>query len=164
MPSNLYVLPAYGKPITLDDQGTYCVLNHKTGAIQTVIQVVYERDNWLMYQLQQTTLNSEYCWTLMADSADMALQSLSSEKITRYFSKPEFAEPKGAWQVIANSQFGFGKFTPLDASQDIAHAIIMFGNGGIRSVLKLHLIDIEQEQQAVKPNIAKTNKKQVEFA
>lgn len=57
MPNNVYNIPVYGKPITLDDQGIYCAINRKTGEINNVFQLLYEGDskedqNWYFYQLK----------------------------------------------------------------------------------------------------------------
>lgn len=72
----------------------------------------------------------------MAEKTDYSLQSMTTEEICYHFSKPEFAEPRGAWQVIRNSKFGFGKFTPLNAKDPVRHAIIVFeGNEMLMPVL-----------------------------
>jgi hypothetical protein len=61
---------------------------------------------------------------------------MTTEEIGYHFSKPEFTEPRGAWQVIRNSKFGFAKFTPLNAKDPIRHAIIAFeGNEMLMPVL-----------------------------
>jgi len=146
MQSNLYVLPAYGQAITLDDQGTYCVLNRQTGNVQSIVRLAYENDHWYFYQIQQQIETGEYYWSILGDSSHYLLQSLTSEAITHHFNKPEYAEPKGAWQVLSNGKYGFGKFTPLDNDAEEAYAILMFAEDGeLRSVIKLHGISMEDE-------------------
>lgn len=123
--SNVLSFPTYGKAITLDDQGTYYTLNTSTGAIHSVFRLEYD-DDWYLYQLQNTSREDEICWRIMAPAASFSLQSMTTEEMGYHFSKPEFAEPRGAWQVIRNSKFGFGKFTPLNENDPIRHAIIVF--------------------------------------
>jgi hypothetical protein len=142
MPNNLYIHPAYGKAITLDDQGMYCVLNQKTGTVQNVIHLVYEQDDWYMYQLQNTHDKDSFYWAVMADTIQPQLMSMSSEQICHYLAKPEYAEPKGAWQVMRNGQYGFGKFTHF-TSADIAYAILVFADNALRGVIRLHKLEDE---------------------
>jgi hypothetical protein len=143
--SNVLSFPTYGKAITLDDQGTYYTMNMSTGAIHSVFRLEYG-DDWHLYQLQNTSREDEICWRIMAEKTDYALQSMTSENIGYHFSKPEFAEPKGSWQVIRNSKFGFGKFTPLNAKDPIRHAIIAFeGNEMLMPVL-IHKAEEETMQ------------------
>ncbi len=129
--SNVFNLPIYGKPITLDDQGVYYANNKKTGAINNVFQLAYETDvneegDWYLYQLKNTSKQGEMGWVILADNGDYPLKSLSTEDIKQYFDKPEYAEPKGAWQLMRNSRYGFGKFTPLHADDEIKYAMILF--------------------------------------
>ncbi|MDX1914934.1 MAG: hypothetical protein SFU55_05060 [Methylophilus sp.] len=160
MPSNLYVLPAYGKAITLDDQGVYYVLNRQSGKIQTVIQLIYHEDEWYLFQLQPTSDQDECCWTVLAENTNCTLQSMTSEQITHHFIKPEFAEPKGAWQVMANSQYGFGKFTPLNTEDEIAYAVLMFSEGELQNVIRMH----KSEENLMQNAAAQITYKQVVFA
>jgi hypothetical protein len=147
MPSNLFVLPAYGKAITLDDQGIFYVMNHYSDTIQSIVQLVYQHDEWCLLQLQPTSIADEYCWTVMSGDADYALDSMSSTQIAHHFARPEFAEPKGAWQVIRNQRYGFGKFTPLDNTQPIAYGMLMFEHGEIKAVIRLHQAEASLTQQ-----------------
>jgi hypothetical protein len=131
--SNVLNLPIYGKPIELDDQGVYYTLNKKTGAINNVFKLVYEADahenwDWYLYQLKNTNKDGEMGWVILADNGDYPLKSLSTEEIKYHFNKPEYAEPKGAWQLMRNSRYGFGKFTPVHAAQEIQYAMILFSN------------------------------------
>lgn len=135
MANNVFSFPTFGKAITLDDQGIYYTMNTSTGSIHSVFQLVYD-DDWHIYQLQKTSIKDEYCWTLMTENANHTLNSMTSEQVRHHFSKPEYAEPKGAWQVIRNSKYGFGKFTPLKANDPIRYAMILFsGNEMLMPVL-----------------------------
>ncbi len=101
MPSNVYNIPVYGKPIELDDQGVYCAVNRKTGGINNVFQLVYEGNEWFFYQLKNTGKNGEMGWVILADQGDYPLRSISTEEIKHHFSKPEYAEPKGSGSSCA---------------------------------------------------------------
>jgi hypothetical protein len=128
---NIFNLPIYGKPITLDDAGIYYAINRKTGGINNVFHLVYETDaneqgDWYLYQLKNTSKDGEMGWVILADNGDYPLKSISTEEIKQHFDKPEYAEPKGAWQLIRNSRYGFGKFTPVHADDAIKYAMILF--------------------------------------
>ena len=117
----------YGKPITLDDQGLYYAMNRKTGGINNVFNLAYEDDNeWYLYQLKNTNKDGEMGWVILADNGDYSLKSISTESIRQYFDKPEYQEPQGAWQLMRNSRYGFGKFTPKHIEEDIRYAMILF--------------------------------------
>lgn len=124
--SNVFNLPIYGKPIELDDQGVYFAKNKKTGAINNLFHLVYQDGEWYLYQLKNTSKDGEMGWVILADNGDYPLKSVATEEIRHHFDKPEYAEPKGAWQLIRNSRYGFGKFTPLHAEDDIRYAMILF--------------------------------------
>jgi hypothetical protein len=124
--SNVFNLPIYGKPIELEDQGVYFAKNKKTGAINNVFQLVYEDDDWYLYQLKNTSKDGEMGWVILADNGDYPLKSLSTEDIKHHFDKPEYADPRGAWQLMRNSRYGFGKFTPVHAEDEIKYAMILF--------------------------------------
>jgi hypothetical protein len=126
MQNNVFNIPIYGKPVTLDDQGVYYANNKKTGAINNVFQLVYEDGDWYLYQLKNTSKHGEMGWVILADNGDYPLKSLSSEEIKQHFDKPEYAEPKGAWQLMRNSRYGFGKFTPVQADDEVKYAMILF--------------------------------------
>ncbi len=135
MPNNVYNIPVYGKPIEPDEQGIYYAINRKTGDINNVFQLVYEsttiartneEKNWYLYQLKNTGKNGEMSWVILADHGDYPLKEVSTEEIKHHFDKPEYAEPKGAWQLIRNSRYGFGKFTPIHADENIRFAMILF--------------------------------------
>jgi hypothetical protein len=126
MPNNVYNIPVYGKPIELEDQGVYYAINRKTGDINNVFQLVYEDDDWYLYQLKNTGKSGEMGWVILADNGDYPLRSLPAEDIKHHFDKPEYAEPKGAWQLMRNSRYGFGKFTPIHAEDNTRFAMILF--------------------------------------
>jgi len=139
---NIFNPPIYGKPITLDDAGIYYTINRKTGSINNVFNLVYEADSgqdgdWYLYQLKNTSKEDDMGWVILADNGDYPLKSISSEEIKQHFDKPEYAEPKGAWQLIKNSRYGFGKFTPVDAEADALFAMILFSNAETPGVSKM---------------------------
>ncbi len=129
--NNVFNLPIYGKPIELSDAGIYYANNKKTGAINNVFHLVYEDDlhqdgEWYLYQLKNTSKTGEMGWVILADNGDYPLKSLPTEEIKHHFNKPEYAEPRGAWQLMRNSRYGFGKFTPVQAEDGIKYAMILF--------------------------------------
>jgi len=124
--SNIFNLPVYGKPIELTDAGVYYAINRKTGGINNVFHLVYDDEDWYLYQLKNTSKNGEMGWVILADNGDYPLKSLAAEVVRHFFDKPEYAEPKGAWQLMRNSRYGFGKFTPIHADDYIKYAMILF--------------------------------------
>lgn len=116
----------FGQPITLDDQGIYYTLNRKTGGINNVFQLVYEDDNWYLYQLKNTSKDGDMGWVILADQGGYALKSVGTSTVRELFDKPEFAEPKGAWQLMRNHRYGFGKFTPRVPATQMRFAMILF--------------------------------------
>ena len=129
--NNVFNLPIYGKPIELSDAGIYYANNKKTGAINNVFHLVYEDDpnqdsEWYLYQLKNTSKNGEMGWVILADNGDYPLKSLPTEEIKHHFDKPEYAEPRGAWQLMRNSRYGFGKFTPIHNDETIKYAMVLF--------------------------------------
>jgi hypothetical protein len=147
MTSNVINLPTYGKAITLDDQGIYFILNASTGAIQSIFQLVYE-DEWYLYQLERTADDREPNWAIMAKDGDYPLMSVPTTELRRHFSKPEYAEPRGAWQVIRNAKYGFGKFTPVDKNEPVGHAMIMFAGNEMIMPVRIHKADDETLRRA----------------
>ncbi len=155
--SNVFNLPIYGKPIEIDDQGVYFAKNKKTGAINNVFQLVYEYDSnedgdWYLYQLKNTSKDGEMGWVILADNGDYPLKSLSTEEIKRHFDKPEYAEPKGAWQLMRNSRYGFGKFTPVHAEDDIKYAMILFSGAEMLVPLLINKAEDEVLQSLAEPD------------
>jgi hypothetical protein len=156
MPNNVYNIPVYGKPIELDEQGIYYAINRKTGDINNVFQLVYEGDtkedqDWYLYQLKNTGKNGEMGWVILADNGDYPLKSVSTEDIKHHFDKPEYAEPKGAWQLMRNSRYGFGKFTPMNADEDVRFAMIIFSGAEMLVPLLILKADGEILQSFTEP-------------
>lgn len=118
----------FGQPILLDDQGIYYTVNRKTGGVNNVFQLVYEDDNWYLYQLKNTTKDGDMGWVILADQGDYALMSVDTGTVRQLFDKPEFLEPKGAWQLMRNDRYGFGKFTPVGAQALTRYAMILFSD------------------------------------
>jgi hypothetical protein len=135
--NNVYNISIYGKPIELADQGVYFAKNKKTGAVNNVFHLVYEDDDWYLYQLKNTNKNGEMGWVILADNGDYPLKSIASEEIKHHFDKPEYAEPKGAWQLMRNSRYGFGKFTPVQAENQIKYAMVLFSGGDMPGMPKM---------------------------
>ncbi len=140
MPGNLAFLPSFGKPITLDDQGIYYAISTATGAIHSILQLVYD-DEWYLYQLQNANMSGEFHWVMLTGQSDYVLNSMTTEEIRHHFSKPEYAEPAGAWQVIKNSKFGFGKFTPLGVQESPSYGLLLFSKDEMRPPLLIHKAD-----------------------
>lgn len=142
--SNVISFPFIGKAITLDDQGVYYALNTRTGAIHSVFQLVYQ-DDWYLYQLECAGDEDEMRWSLLSGNMDYALNSMTTEQIRFHFSKPEYAEPRGAWQVIKNSTFGIGKFTPLQAGEVVRYAMLVFRDGEMLSPILINKVEEETQ-------------------
>ena len=156
MPNNVYNIPVYGKPIELDEQGIYYAINRKTGDINNVFQLVYEGDtkenqDWYLYQLKNTGKNGEMGWVILADNGDYPLKSVSTEEIRHHFDKPEYAEPKGAWQLMRNSRYGFGKFTPINADENVRFAFILFSGAEMLVPLLILKADDHSLQNLIEP-------------
>lgn len=142
--SNVVSMPGYGKAIELTDQGVYYALNQSTGQVHSVFRLVYEGD-WYLYRLMEADAHGEVTWGVMADAHGAALDSMTSEQMTVHFSKPEFAEPRGAWQVLYNGRFGFGKFTPLNDSHALRFALLVFDEQGMRMPILIHKLEDKVE-------------------
>ena len=126
MSDNAFLTPVLGKAIELDDQGVYYAINRKTGSINNVFNLVFEDEDWYLYQLKNISKYDEMGWVILADQGDYALKLVATEDVERYFSKPEYLEPKGSWQLMRNSRYGFGKFTPESAETGIHYGMILF--------------------------------------
>lgn len=145
--SNVISFPTFGKAITLDDQGVYYAMNTHTGSIHSVFQLVYQ-DDWYLYQLESTGAEDEMSWSLLSENFDYLLNSMTTEQIRYHFSKPEYAEPRGAWQVIKNSKFGFGKFTPLQANEPIRYAMLVFTDNEMLTPILIHKAEEDASQNS----------------
>ena len=143
MPNNVFNIPSFGKPIELTDQGVYYAINRQTGSINNVFHLKYDDEDWLLYQLKNTDRDGEMGWIILADNGDYPLKTVSMEEINRYFDQPEYAQPKGAWQLIRNSRYGFGKFTPILADEPIKFAMILFS--GTEMLVPLLILKAEDE-------------------
>lgn len=147
MTNNVVNLPIYGEAISLEDEGIYFLLNASNGKLQSIFQLVYE-DEWYIYQLTNTAEGEEPAWSIMAEKEDYRLVSMSTTELSHHFSKSEYAEPRGAWQVIRNSKYGFAKFTPADKSLPIGHAMLMFKDDEMLAPIRIHKADEETLRRA----------------
>ena len=114
------------KPIKLNVEGIYYAVNRKTGGINNVFQLVNEDAQWFLYQLKNTDKEGGMGWVILADQGDYALADVDVEVVERYFDKPEYLEPKGSWQIMRNSRYGFGRFTPESIEMKVHFGMILF--------------------------------------
>lgn len=126
MSNQVFKTPRNCKPIILDDQGVYYAINRKTGDINNVFNLVHEEASWYLYQLKNTDKEGGMGWVILADQSDYELEAVAEEDVGRHFSKPEYLEPKGTWQLIRNSRYGFGKFTPESSEMATRYGMILF--------------------------------------
>lgn len=145
--NNVINFPSFGKAITLDDQGVYYAINTRTQAIHSIFQLVYQSDDWYLYQLESAESEDDTRWSLLIGNVDYVLQSMTSAQIKQHFSKPEYAEPRGAWQVIKNSKFGFGKFTPIQANEPVRYAMLAFVDGEMLTPILIHKAEVSAEPE-----------------
>ncbi|HEY0905729.1 MAG TPA: hypothetical protein VGE17_00895 [Methylophilus sp.] len=138
MTNNLFVLPRSGRSIEDEDQGIYFILNRQTGKVRSLIQLVQENLHWYLMQLQPIADGLDYRWSVMAASEECALQQASDKQIAHYFARPEYAEPVGAWQMMRNADFGFAKFTPMAAPEEVSYAILRFDGEAMNAPIRLH--------------------------
>lgn len=137
--SNVLTFPQIGRAINADDQGVYFAINAKTGRVHSILRLDFEKE-WYLHQLQPLG-NDLFAWHLMAEHANDPLVSMTQQEIAIYFDRPEFAEPEGAWQVLYNSRFGFGKFTPADDHQAVRYAVIPFNEAQMGMPVLIHKAD-----------------------
>jgi hypothetical protein len=126
MSGHEFNMSAQGSPITLEDQGVYYAINRKTGDINNVFNLVHEDAAWYLYQLKNTDKDGGMGWVILADQGDYELEVVLAEEVEHYFAKPEYLEPKGVWQLIRNSRYGFGKFTPESSDMGTHFGMILF--------------------------------------
>lgn len=143
--NNIITFPTFGKPITWVDQGIYFAMNTRTQAVHSIFQLVYD-DAWHLFQLEQNDQDDVVRWSLLTgddllSEEDFVLNNMTSVQIRHHFSKPEYAEPRGAWQVVKNSKFGFGKFTPMQADEPVRYAMLMFINGEMLTPILIQKAD-----------------------
>lgn len=127
----------YAQQINVNDQGIYYAINRKTGGINNVFQLVYEYDNWYLYQLKTIDQQGDVAWVKLApdDDGDGALNPVDAQTAEAYFYKPEYLEPKGHWQILKNSRYGFGKFTPESQEMGIHFGLIIFSENNMLTPL-----------------------------
>ncbi len=147
MNENVIEFPVLGKAITSNDQGVYFTMNTKTGMVHSIFRLDFEYE-WYLHQLQNVGQSDEFAWTIMAESGSDVMKSMASQDIHTHFGKPEFAKPKGAWQVIRNSLFGFGKFTPEDPNAPVSFALIPFIDNVMQTPVLIVKADDASLQQA----------------
>ncbi len=145
MADNVLKFPNQGKAISLDDQGVYFAMNAKTGLVHSIFRLDFEHQ-WYLHQLQKLSEEDEFSWVLMAEHANDTMQKMSSFEIKHYFSKPEFSEPKGVWQVVRNSMFGFGKFTPQNLQDPIRFALMSFQ----QNVMSMPIMVVKADEATLK--------------
>lgn len=138
MPNNLFVLPRLGQSIQQDDLGIYYILNQHTGRVRSLIQLVQENLHWYLLQLQPIADGLDYRWSIMSNEDNCDLKPVTDKQIAHYFSRPEYAEPVGAWQLMRNKHFGFAKFTPIAAPEEVSYAILTFDGEDMRAPIRLH--------------------------
>ena len=122
--SNVLPFPQIGRAINADDQGVYFAMHANTDRVHSIVRLDFDKE-WYLHQLQPLG-NDIFAWHLMAEHANDPLVSMTQQNIAIYFDRPEFADPQGAWQMLYNSRFGFGKFTPADSDQPTRYAIVAF--------------------------------------
>lgn len=138
MSNNLFVLPRLGQSIQADDLGMYYILNQQTGRVRSLIQLVRENLHWYLMQLQPIADGLDYRWSVLSRAQECDLKLATDKQIAHYFSKPEYAEPVGAWQVMRNADFGFAKFTPIASPEVVSYAILTFDGEAMRAPIRLH--------------------------
>jgi hypothetical protein len=120
-------------PITLDECGFYIAHNRADGSINSVFNLRYENDNWLLSQLKHVAESDDTAetlfWTSLGDGVDDILQSMPTAEMQQWFYRPELQHLPGGWQVLRNSRFGFGKFTPSAVNLHTSYALLRFRDG-----------------------------------
>ena len=134
MASNVFNMPINGKPIELSDAGVYCSIHRKTGEVNNLFNVVFEDDDWFLFQLKNTNKDGDISWVILADNSEYALKMCHTTEVKHHFNRPEFNEPKGAWQLMRNARYGFGKFTPLHADENYLYAMILFSQDATSTI------------------------------
>jgi hypothetical protein len=127
-----------GAPITLDECGFYIAHNRVDGTVNSVFNLRYENDNWLLSQLKHVAATDDadetLFWTNLGDGEDDTLQSMPTAEMQQWFYRPELQHLPGGWQVLRNARFGFGKFTPImpnvgAANLHTSYALLRFRDG-----------------------------------
>ena len=157
MDDNVLKFPTIGRAITLEDQGVYFTMNPQTSRVHSIFRLDYE-DGWYLHQLQKMTQEDEYGWVLMAAHVNDVLKKMTAHEIRHHFAKLELLQLKGAWQVLRNQHFGFGKFTPSNLQEE-RFALMPFVDNVMRMPILLVKADDATLQQ-----VKATLGKKVEFA
>lgn len=146
--SNVLPFPKIGQAINGKDQGLYFARNTQTGLVQSIYRLDSNKD-WYLHQLHPLA-DDMFTWELMAAHANDVMSMMPRKTIASNFNRPELAEPKGAWQVLHNSQFGFGKFTPDDLASPVRFAMIPFHQGALKMPVWIEKADESALVQAKK--------------
>ncbi len=126
-----------GAPITLDECGFYIAHNRADGTINSLFNLRYENDNWLLTQLKHTAVTTtepeSIFWKSLGNNTgnvvDDSLQSMPTAELQQWLFRPELQELSGGWQVLRNAHFGFGKFTPTAPNLSTCYAFLRFRDG-----------------------------------
>ena len=126
-----------GAPITLDECGFYIAHNRADGTINSVFNLRYENDNWWLSQLKHVAATADepeaLFWLTLGegehDDIENALQSMPTAEMQQWLYRPELQDLPGGWQVLRNTRFGFGKFTPSTLSLSTSYALLRFRDG-----------------------------------
>ena len=126
-----------GAPITLDESGFYLAHNRADGSINSIFNLRYENDNWWLSQLKHIAASEDapeaLFWLTLGegehDDIENALQSMPTAEMQQWLFRPELQDLPGGWQVLRNTRFGFGKFTPSTLSLSTSYALLRFRDG-----------------------------------
>ncbi len=126
-----------GAPITLDECGFYIAHNRADGTINSVFNLRYENDNWWLSQLKHVAATADepeaLFWVVLGsnqgDGDDAVLQSMPTAEMQQWLFRPELQDLPGGWQVLRNTRFGFGKFTPTKPNLSTSYAFLRFRDG-----------------------------------
>ena len=126
-----------GAPITLDECGFYIAHNRADGSINSVFNLRYENDNWWLSQLKHEAATADepeaLFWLTLGNNAGNSnhhsLQSMPTAELQQWLYRPELQDLPGGWQVLRNTRFGFGKFTPIATNLNTSYALLRFRDG-----------------------------------
>ena len=126
-----------GAPITLDECGFYLAHNRADGSVNSVFNLRYENDNWWLSQLKHVAATEDtpeaIFWTTLGKNVDDgdndALQSMPTAELQQWLQRPELQALSGGWQVLRNTHFGFGKFSPINKQLPTSYAFLRFRDG-----------------------------------
>lgn len=127
MAFNVIKFPTAGEPITKSDQGLYFAFNIRTCKVHSIFRLDFEKQ-WFLHQLEHPSQNKPYAWAILAEHANDTLREVSIQELRSYLTMLQAAAPNGAWQVMRNAHFGFGKFTPHNPEEPIRFALMPFLN------------------------------------